>query len=836
MDHPHILHSDRSALMLDRLTPNRARLARSRSGLSLRILVIVVVITTIGLLVSSLLLLGSLREQFFEQIQSSTTRLNSVLEAGLEHAMLTRDSAMLNSMVQQAATDLSAEKIRILDMNNFVRSSSWPNEVGLHIDWDTPQCRACHQAGADQTVTEQMVVHPDSTGTDALLIVSPIENQPKCNGCHSPTIQTLGVLTTRVPLTDLDHQMQEGLGRIALASLVTFGLLVGLMVPTLRSFITKPIGELSKGVAEIGAENLDYRVPVKTRDELGQLAAGFNAMQSRLRASHDTMMLRSQELALLYEVALVTGQLSDLEQILNHTLDTVIAHLTLEFGITYLWNSTTSRFEMVANRGFSPQQLQLIDQKRRKPGGDLTFDVARTGQVFFVPDITQDHHFVGTFANPIGRSYVNVPLKAQGKIVGTLELISRSGQPLSDRQMEILKAVGNQIGIAIDNTSLLSATQRGEREALTLYQLGTKVSSSLDLDVVLEAVAKGAQAALAGDVGLIGLLDADQEEVVIKSIVGTTTAEWRGLRIPVKELKAFTFVRPVLLDERPIDLAEAFVRLWNAEHITSMLDVPLLRGEHPHGIIAVLSRTRRVFSEEEVRLLTRLAQQVVVAIENARLYQQVRYMAVLEERDRLAREMHDNLAQTLGYLNLKASITGDQVAHGQAEQAQASLVEMKQIVHEAYTDTREAIFNLRNTITSGADLIPMLREYLAEYHTHYGLPAELIIEAAAPVEFSTDVAVQISRIIQEGLTNIRKHAQATRAWVRFDRELEQIRIVVEDNGRGFELNTTSPDGEEHFGLQIMRERAESVGGSVEWEPQIGRGTRVVIRVPIQSSK
>ncbi len=819
-----------------------SRFARFRSGLSFKLLLIVVVITLISTLVSSLLLLSSLREQFFEQIQSSTTHLNLVLKAGLEHAMLTNDAAMLNSIVQQAATDLSAEKIRLLDLNNTVQSSSWPNELGMHIDWDTSQCQPCHQAGTNSNITEQMVLHPDTNGTEALLIVSPIENQPQCTSCHSPTTQTLGVLMTQVPLTDLDRQMQAGLDRVALASLVMFALLVGLMVPVLRSFITKPIGELSKGVAEIGAENLDYRVPVKTRDELGQLAEGFNAMQAQLKASHEAMRQRSQELAMLYEVALVTGQLRDLKSILDHALETVFNQLGLEVGHIYLWDGTKNRYESVSRRGLSDQQLSLIDQKRHEPGGDLTLQVALTGEVFFEPDVSKNDAFVrqhgsGLWENLHRRSYVNVPLKSQGKVVGTLELLSHAEQPLTDRQVEILKAVGNQIGIAIDNTSLLNETQRNAHEALTLYQLGTKVSSSLNLDVVLDAVADSAREALVCDIGLVGLFDRDHRELVLKAIAGSHSTEWDELRIPLHNIDALiAMTHPLTFEQLLVNLPTALAQRLAAEQIVSMLVIPLVRGEQTHGIVAALTRSHRTFVEEEIQLLTRLAQQVVVAIENARLYQQVRYMAVLEERDRLAREMHDNLAQALGYLNLKASITGDMLSRGENEQAQTSLREMKQITREAYTDTREAIFNLRSTISSGADLVPMLREYLAEYRAHYGLEAELVLDADSPIGISTDDAVQISRIIQEALTNIRKHAQATHAWVRFERELDQIRIVVEDNGRGFDLALTPVDGQDHLGLRIMRERAESVAGTIELDPQLNRGTRVIIRVPAQSDK
>lgn len=822
----------------DRFASVRTYFGRLKPGLSLKLVLIVVVISLIGILASSFLLLRSLQEQFIEQAQSSNMRLNLTLRASLEHAMLTHDSAMLNTVVQQAASDLSGERIRIFDQNSIVRSSSSPTEVGMLLDSNAPECQNCHPGDTSQSITEATMLHPDGNGAQALLTVSPIANKPACTSCHDAQTETLGILMIQAPLTDLNRQMQEGFWRVALGALVTFVLLVGLMVPTLHKFITAPVGELSKGVSEIGAENLEYRVPVNSHDELGQLAEAFNVMQQHLKASRLEMEQRNQELAVLYDVALTTGQLLELKPILDHALHTVVSQLALEVGHIYLWDSAKNRFESASSLGMSSEQLQLIDQKRREPSGDLTRDVARTGEVFFEPDVSRNDDFVrmhcaGLWENLHRRSYVNVPLKSQGKVVGTLELLGHAEQPLTERQVEILKAVGTQIGIAIDNTSLLIETQRNAREALTLYQLGTKVSSSLELDEVLDAVAKGACEALASDIGVVGLSDADHQELVLKAIAGAQAEQWRGLRIPIEEASAFVLTEPVNLEELPAALPAPLAQLFGAEQIKSLLVVPLLRGEQPHGIVAVLMRARRAFSEEEIRLLTCLAQQVVTAIENARLYQQVRYLAALEERDRLAREMHDNLAQALGYLNLKAGIISDLLSSGATEQARTSLLEMKQIIREAYTDTREAIFNLRNTVSSGRDLMPMLREYLAEYRVHYGLDTRLVVDDMTVIEFSTDVAVQLSRIIQEGLTNIRKHARATRAWVHFDREGEQACIVVEDNGQGFDLTATPADDEAHFGLQIMRERAASVGGTVELDPQIGRGTRVVVHVPIQ---
>jgi two-component system, NarL family, nitrate/nitrite sensor histidine kinase NarX len=652
--------------LADRFTFLRPLVRRVKPGLSLKLIVIVIAIAFTGILASSFLLLSSLQRQFIEDMQASTKRLNTVLESSLSHAMLTHDTPMLNVMIQQAASDLGGGKIRIIDLQGTVRSSSVMDEIGIRISENDGECQVCHLGENPADRPASAIFKNQQSGVSTLLSIDPIANQPECYGCHNPQIQTLGILMTQAPMTDLNHQLQVGFRRVGLAALVTFALLVGLLVPALHRAVITPIAELSKGVAEIGAENLDYRLPLKTGDEFGRLAVAFEAMRKQLKNSRTATLQRSQELAVLYEVALITGQLSGLDQILSRTLETVIEQLGLEVGLIYLYDNIKRRYEIVASRGLSSQKLELIDQKRREPGGDLTLEVANKGETFFVADVTRDPHFFGIYENPYGRSYVNLPLKSQGKVVGTLELVSRAGKPLTERQVKILEVVGNQIGIAL---------------------------------------------------------------------------------------------------------------------------------------------------------------------ENARLLQQEHHMAILEERDRLAREIHDELAQALGYLNLKASITFEHMTAGEIEQAQECLTEMKQITREVYTDTREAIFNLRNTTPISSDWLATLKEYLTEYRIHYGLETQLDVEDPVLVKLPIEVILQVNRIIQEALTNTRKHAHASRAWLRFEREGQNARIVIEDDGVGFDPDQLQASDKEHFGLQIMRERAESVGGSVEFDPQIGRGTRIVVHLP-----
>jgi two-component system nitrate/nitrite sensor histidine kinase NarX len=249
------------------------------------------------------------------------------------------------------------------------------------------------------------------------------------------------------------------------------------------------------------------------------------------------------------------------------------------------------------------------------------------------------------------------------------------------------------------------------------------------------------------------------------------------------------------------------------------------------GLIQVMTRKPRRFTPPDAQLLMRLAHHVVVAIENARLYRQLHNMAVLEERDRLAREIHDHLSQTLGYINIKTTMIDDQLAGEKVTTAREGLRELKDAAKIAYTDVREAIFNLRTSISPESGLLRTLQSYLSDYHLHYGLDIALTVAEGDLVELPPESAAQILRIIQEALVNVRKHSGADKVRVICQTEGDQLGIIIEDNGQGFTPDQAPGADQQHYGLQIMRERAESVGGTLTLDSRLGQGTRVIIHVP-----
>jgi signal transduction histidine kinase len=215
------------------------------------------------------------------------------------------------------------------------------------------------------------------------------------------------------------------------------------------------------------------------------------------------------------------------------------------------------------------------------------------------------------------------------------------------------------------------------------------------------------------------------------------------------------------------------------------------------------------------------------------LHAQLKDMAVLEERDRIARELHDSLAQVLGYLTLRASVLSGLLASDQFDQAAVEATHIQQVADDAYADVREAILGLR-TRPSTHDLVPTLEEYLRKYSLQSGIRAALEVAPDAAVRFPPTAEIQLIRIIQEALTNVRKHAGAEHVRVRFLREGDRAVVAVEDDGRGFDAGAV--DASSHFGLATMRERTQTVGGNLTVSSAPSQGTRVIVSLPVESAE
>ncbi len=251
-----------------------------------------------------------------------------------------------------------------------------------------------------------------------------------------------------------------------------------------------------------------------------------------------------------------------------------------------------------------------------------------------------------------------------------------------------------------------------------------------------------------------------------------------------------------------------------------------LRGE-PIEMLWVSRSSGTPFDVSDQCILDTLADLAAVSRERDRLREAEQDAAIVAERLRISREMHDSLAQVLAvtHLRLRALSSTEMPPTTAGE-----LCELADLCEEAYGDVRETIFGLRESARDDSDLAATMARYLAWYSDRTGIDARFDGQLEA-LPMTGHAAVHTLRIMQEALTNVRKHADATAVQVTVEAvNSAAVRVAVDDNGHGFDIERMAPG--DHYGLLSMRERAESLGGTFAVESHRGRGTRVIVEIPV----
>jgi two-component system nitrate/nitrite sensor histidine kinase NarX len=262
---------------------------------------------------------------------------------------------------------------------------------------------------------------------------------------------------------------------------------------------------------------------------------------------------------------------------------------------------------------------------------------------------------------------------------------------------------------------------------------------------------------------------------------------------------------------------------------TRVLSVPVRLHDKTLGEADLLYRGEpRELEAPERALVESLASHLASGMEGLRATALEREAAVAEERGLLARELHDSIAQGLAFLKIQLQLLRGAQRRGDAGAAARALDELDAGLRESTADVRELLLNFR-TRTTDENIVPALQTTLHKFQLQTGLPAHLQVHGAGGVPLAPDVQVQLLHVVQEALSNVRKHAQAGAVWVDVQTQ-PRWRIEVRDDGRGFAADTHAPD-ETHVGLRIMRERAAGIGAQVQVESVPGQGTRVAVALP-----
>jgi two-component system nitrate/nitrite sensor histidine kinase NarX len=260
-----------------------------------------------------------------------------------------------------------------------------------------------------------------------------------------------------------------------------------------------------------------------------------------------------------------------------------------------------------------------------------------------------------------------------------------------------------------------------------------------------------------------------------------------------------------------------------------LASAPLTSKGQALGALTLGSARRDAIPPEGSELLTAIGRQIGVAIENARLYQQAEIAAALEERQRIAADMHDGLAQTISYLGHQVDETAAHVEEGRIAEALTECERIRKALDQASTDVRYSIASLREAPQPRRSVQEALGALIASLAPEMGPEVSFEHDGEAGVYLAPVYLDQVLRVAREAVLNALRHARANSIAVRFRVDAGEALVTVEDDGVGFDPGAPLTDGRDHFGMSIMRARAARLGGRVVIDAAPGRGARIELR-------
>ncbi len=406
------------------------------------------------------------------------------------------------------------------------------------------------------------------------------------------------------------------------------------------------------------------------------------------------------------------------------------------------------------------------------------------------------------------------------------------------RKMQ-LKALQNERDLAqkIALETQISARETAERWTDALVNINRQIADLEHVDNILLGIAENARQLLKSNFLGIALLDEARTGLHLKCYSITGETQIVNTPIPVENelvLDVFQNCRYYRSGRvEPAGVLENAYFFVDCDPKT-LAGVYLNLDNSPIGAMWVTGCDDSVYSEEDLIWLECMADQVVIAIQHGLMTSQLQSFSVTEERARIAREMHDGLAQVLGYLNLQVQTIEALYVSGKSELLKKELKHMRQAIKTAHGDVRENILSLRTTLADEKGLLSAVEEYLKEFGIQTGVKTDVSINHQQDINLSSIAEVQLVCILQEALANVRKHAEAEHVHLNIyfsntgeDDSPGYVEMRVIDDGNGFVMS----DSKRRFGLKTMQERATSVDGELMVDSKVGEGTVVTCRIP-----
>jgi PAS domain S-box-containing protein len=552
------------------------------------------------------------------------------------------------------------------------------------------------------------------------------------------------------------------------------------------------------------------------------------------------------QLSAIYQLSQELNLLRNEKKIFERVLETIAGVLGVNHASYGLINDKTKQLEyhdQLTNGVLKQVNLQVpLDGAT-----DIGAAVAQSGQAMIVADTMQDSRYTSTiFA---ARSCLSAPIKINNQVIGVLNIDSVKPNRFTANDQQLLQTLADQAATAIENARLYKELGQRVEELASMNMIGQAITSTLDLQETLTIITDHAVRLFNARSASLALYDKTKDRLWFDAISGDQANPIQRKRLTLDNSIVGWVIQhadPLLIADISQDsrfFAEFGQRADMAAH--SVLCYPLQTRFETIGALEVISKKNGAFSRNDLRLLSWLAMPAVTAIENARLYEEVnngrsrlqslshRLVEIQEtERRRVARELHDEAGQTLASLMVGLRLLENEA--GNPETIPARVAELKRTTDSVLENLHRLAMDLHPATLDHLGLVPALRQYVETFGRQHHLTLQFETvgfddERRLPLEIETN----LYRIVQEALANVTRHAQATHADVLLERRGQQIVVVVEDDGIGFEPETKKLSG--RLGLVGMRERAEMMGGKLEIESTIGVGTTIYVEISYADS-
>jgi PAS domain S-box-containing protein len=562
--------------------------------------------------------------------------------------------------------------------------------------------------------------------------------------------------------------------------------------------------------------------------DISEEAAAYQLLEQRVQE-------RTRELSTLLEIARNVASTLELEPLLGLILDQL--KVVVDYSAASILSLEGDMFQARAYRG--PHPLDQVLQIRYPADNWIDRQVISSRQPFIIPDLHADTPTARAFRELAGeefesfyrdvRTWMRVPLIVKDQVVGVLTLHHQAPDFYSPRQAGLALAFANQAAVAKENARLFEAERRRAEQFRVISQVGHRITSILVVEELLSQTVRLIRETFGYPHIHIGLVEGDL--LVFKAAGGVWGDDpcQECASIPMRVGQDGISGRvagtgePLVVPDISRDPRYVPVQ---AGRTGSELVLPLKVKGRVIGVLDVETDRLNAFDESDVTVLQSLANQVAVAIENARLYEQAQELAAIQERQRLARELHDSVSQALYGIALGARTARVQLDRDPGQVA-GPLDYVLQLAEAGLAEMRALIFELRPESLAQEGLIAALTKQVASLRARHQIEVNTVFGDEPDIALESKEALY--RIAQESLHNVVKHARASRADVRLAQNNGVLVLEVQDNGQGFDAGGEFPG---HLGLHSMRERALRLGGTLDIESAPGQGTLIRARVPL----